>query len=180
MDDLRGSLLISSGGLFDPNFRHTVVLVCEHSPEGALGLVLTRPSEVRVVDAIPPFAPVVGDDALVFIGGPVQPQAALMLADVEHPDLAGITVMGSIGLLSGEMDDTVISGIRRARVFAGYSGWGGGQLEEELARDDWILEPALPHDVFTDHPDRLWADVLARKGGDFSLLARMPFDPSAN
>lgn len=180
MDDLRGTLLISNGGLFDPNFRHTVVLICEHSPEGALGLVLNRPTEVVVADAIPPFAAVVSPGATVFIGGPVQPQAALMLADLNDPALAGITVVGSIGLLSGEVEDAAVAGIRRARVFAGYSGWGAGQLEAELARDDWILEPAVPDDIFTEHPDRLWADALARKGGEFKLLARMPFDPSSN
>ena len=103
-----------------------------------------------------------------------------MLADLEHPDLAGIVVTGTVGLLSGEVDDIVIDGIRRARVFAGYSGWGAGQLEAELARDDWIVEPAVPEELFTDAPERLWGDVLARKGGQFRLLSRMPFDPSSN
>lgn len=180
MSDLRGKLLVSNGSLFDPNFRHTVVLVCEHSAEGALGVVLNRPTEVKVADAIPAFAEVVPDGAAVFIGGPVQPQGALMLADLDHPDLAPVPVVGSVGLLSGEIDDVVIAGIRRARVFAGYSGWGTGQLEAEIARDDWIVEPAVPDDLFTDAPGRLWADILARKGGRFRLLAQMPFDPSSN
>jgi putative transcriptional regulator len=65
-------------------------------------------------------------------------------------------------------------------VFAGYAGWGGGQLEDELARDDWIVEPAVPDDVFAGDAVDLWRDVLRRKGGVFELVARMPDDPSLN
>jgi putative transcriptional regulator len=68
----------------------------------------------------------------------------------------------------------------RRRVFAGYAGWGSGQLEDELSREDWIVEPALPDDAFTEAPDELWRDVLRRKGGIYELVSRMPEDPSVN
>jgi putative transcriptional regulator len=176
---LVGRLLISSPSLVDPNFRRTVVLMTHHDDEGAVGLVLSRPSELRVADAVPDLGELPGDDGLVFIGGPVQPEAVVVLIELEHPDDAVTPVLGSIAYMPPgfPVDDT---GVLRARVFAGYSGWGPGQLEAELAESAWIVAPALPDDVFATDPDELWRDVLARKGGRFKLLASMPFDPQLN
>ena len=70
--------------------------------------------------------------------------------------------------------------VRRARVFAGYAGWGAGQLEAEIEESSWILEPALPEDVFTEDPEGLWSGVLRRKGSQYLILSTMPFDPSLN
>lgn len=180
MESLRGRLLISSGGLFDPNFRHTVVLVGEHNAEGALGVVLNRALEVTVEEAVPALRDLVRPGELLFQGGPVQPYQPVLLAELSHPELADILVFGSVGFLVGEVPADVRPGILRARVFAGYSGWGPGQLEAELEQDSWILEPALEEDVFTDAPDTLWSRVLERKGPEYRRLSRTPFDPTMN
>lgn len=180
MESLRGSLLISSGGLFDPNFRHTVVLVGEHNADGALGVVLNRALDVTVREAVPGLADLVPPDAPLFQGGPVQPSSPVLLAEFADPDLADILAFGSVGFLVGEVSAGVAPHVLRARVFAGYSGWGPGQLEAEIAADSWILEPARADDVFTEAPDLLWSRVLERKGAEFRRLSRMPYDPSMN
>jgi len=180
MESLRGRLLISSGGLFDPNFRHTVVLVGEHNEAGALGVVLNRPLDVTVHHAVPALSSFVKPEEPLFQGGPVQPSSAVLLAEVSHPELADILVFGSIGFLIGEIPEDVRPGVLRARVFLGYSGWGPGQLEAEMAQNSWIIEPATEDDVFTEDPDLLWSRVLERKGPEFRRLSRMPFDPSMN
>ncbi len=180
MDTLRGHLLVASPGLLDPTFRRAVVLLTEHTNEGAAGLVLNRPSPVEVAAGVPALETVVDDGDQVWVGGPVEPEAVLVLGEFLDPDDAAVPLFGSIGFPSLEEPDEIAPLTLRRRVFAGYSGWGAGQLEDELARDDWILEPAHADDAFTDAPEELWADVLRRKGGIYELVARMPEDPSLN
>ena len=180
MESLRGHLLISNGGLFDPNFRHTVVLVGEHNADGALGVVLNRALNVTVQEAVPGLSGLVPVGESLFEGGPVQPASPVLLAELEHPELADVLVFGSVGFLVGEVSEEVGPGIVRARVFAGYSGWGPSQLEAEMEKDSWILEPARVGDVFTDAPDLLWSQVLERKGPEYRQLSWMPYDPSMN
>lgn len=178
---LRGQLLIAGPDLLDPNFRRTVLLIGEHGDEGAMGVVLNRPSPVEVAEAVPPLASLVSEHDLVHVGGPVQPQAIVVLGDFRNPAEAGSVVLGSIGFLPGEIETGEDVGtLSRARVFAGYAGWGPGQLESEIAEGSWIIEPALPEDIFTPDPDRLWSAVLRRKGGAFAVLAQMPPDPTRN
>jgi putative transcriptional regulator len=180
VESLRGQLLVAGPSLVDPNFRRTVVLVGEHGDEGAMGVVLSRPSGIVVEDAVPPLAALDGVDTEVFVGGPVQPQAIVVLGDFGEPENAAVVVFESIGFLPGELEPDDLGDLTRARVFAGYAGWGKGQLEGELAEGAWIVEPALRADVFTDAPEQLWSDVLRRKGGPFGLLAMMPDDPRVN
>jgi len=180
VESLQGHLLIAGSSLLDPNFHHTVVLIGHHDEEGAVGVVLNRRSEVEVADAAPPLAGLVEPGERLFIGGPVQSEAAVVLADLEHPERAKVIAFGSIGFLPEETDPDTLGEIRRARVFAGYAGWGPGQLEGELDEGSWIVEPALPTDVFTEDPEALWSTVLRRKGPRFALLASMPLDPSMN
>ena len=177
---LKGQLLIAGPALLDPNFRRTVVLVGEHSEEGALGVVLNRASEATVDEAVPELNVLVDSFAPVHFGGPVQPSAIVVLADFAEPDRAGTLVVDSVGFLPAETDPDELGELRRVRVFAGYAGWGPGQLDDELEEGSWIVEPALPEDVFTDRPDELWAEVLRRKGGPYGVLALMPNDPSLN
>ncbi len=180
MESLRGQLLIAGAGLIDPNFRRTIVLIGEHNEEGALGVALNRPSPLTVGDAIPSLGRLAPPDDPVFIGGPVQPESVVVLAEFGEPKDAGLLVLGSIGFLVGEVEAGAVDAVRRARIFAGHAGWGPGQLERELEEEAWIQEPALPEDVFTDTPDELWTMVLRRKGRDFAILALMPLDPSMN
>jgi putative transcriptional regulator len=181
MDSVRGQLLIAGPPLLDPNFWRTVVLVVEHSEEGALGLVLNRPSETTVGEAVEELGELVGEDERLFIGGPVQPSAVIVLAQFEDAGDAALTAFDDVGVLgTGSELEQLSVGVRHARAFVGHAGWGAGQLDKELERDDWILEPATLEDAFTTEPLELWSDVLTRKGGSYALIARMPADPSSN
>jgi putative transcriptional regulator len=180
MKSQRGRLLIAGGGLLDPNFRRTVVLIGEHDEEGAVGVVLNRPTPVVVAEAIPPLAHLVTADELLFVGGPVQPTSVVVVADFEDPARAGLLAFGSIGFLVGDVEPEQVEGVHRARIFAGFAGWGAGQLEEELEEGAWITDPAVSEDVFAEDPTHLWSSVLRRKGPEFRLLSMMPLDPSLN
>ncbi len=181
MPSLRGQLLVAGPGLVDPNFRRTVVLLGEHGDEGAMGVVLNRVSSALVDDAVPPIAPLTGPGEPVYLGGPVQPQAVVVLADFADVEQAEVVVVDSIGFLPGEIEDArAVGELNGIRVFAGYAGWGPGQLEDELAEGAWIVLPARGSDVFTASPDTLWADVLRREGGPLAILALLPDDPRVN
>ena len=180
MDSLQGQLLIASPALLDPNFRRTVVLITEHNDEGAAGLVLNRPSPAPVVELVPQLEELVDDGEQVWVGGPVQPNAVLVLGEFADPDDAAVPLFGSLGFPALDEPAEVAAATSRRRVFAGYAGWGAGQLEDELAREDWILEASQPDDAFTEEPGELWADVLRRKGGIYELVSRMPEDISVN
>jgi putative transcriptional regulator len=177
---LAGHLLLSNASLFDPNFRRTVVLVGHHDEEGAVGVVLNRPLGVGVGEAVPPLAELVAPGEELFEGGPVQPEAAVVIAEFTDPSHAGLVAFGAIGFLPEEADLDARDEIVRARVFAGYSGWGPGQLEDEIGEDAWLLAPATEADVFTDEPDRLWERVVARLGPAYAVLRTMPADPELN
>jgi len=180
-ESLRGQFLVASPALLDPNFTRTVILIVEHNDEGAMGIVLNRPSMAAVAEAVPPLEDLVGDDEPVFVGGPVEPAAVVVLAEFEDTDAAAALVFGDLGFLRADADPSVLeSAARRFRVFAGYSGWGAAQLEAELAEPSWIVAPPELEDVFTDDPEHLWNAVLRRKGGQFALIATMPPDPSLN
>jgi putative transcriptional regulator len=178
---LAGQLLLASPTLLDPNFLRTVVLVGVHNDEGAVGLVLNRPSEVTVGDAVPQLCDAVGALAPVYVGGPVKPESVVMLVEFNDPCPAGLLVLDRIGFPGADTSLEDLPDLtERGRVFAGYAGWGGGQLDAEVADGDWILQDPLPEDVFTEEPMDLWSSVLTRMGGAYALLARMPLDPSVN
>lgn len=178
---LRGRLLVASPTLVDPNFLRTVILVTEHSHEGAMGVVLNRPSPAEVGEAVPELASLVGNDSPVYIGGPVQREALIVLADFRDRGAAATIVVADVGFVSADVDTEILEhATRQARVFAGYAGWGPGQLEAEVEEDAWIVEAPVPGELFAEHADTLWEAVLERKGGRFALLARMPIDPSLN
>jgi putative transcriptional regulator len=179
-DSLQGRLLVASPALLDPNFRRTVVLVTVHADEGAMGIVLNRPAPASVAEAVPHLEHLVANGESVFVGGPVQPGAVTALAEVDDRDALALHVFDGIGFLPAEPGETGEAHTRRARVFAGYAGWGDGQLEAELAESAWIVETARPEDVFSERPESLWSDVLRRKGGEYRLLAAMPEDPTLN
>ena len=173
-ESLRGHLLIAAPSLFD-YFRRTVVLVLEHTPDGAMGVVLGRETETRVADAVPALAGLPGAEDVVCLGGPVAPDAVVALGDFEHPEEAGTHVVGSLGTID---PDGANDSVRRVRVFAGYAGWAAGQLDGELEQEAWIVHAADPEDPF--RTGDLWSDALHRKGGRYRLMATMPADPSLN
>jgi putative transcriptional regulator len=178
---LRGQLLVAGPTLLDPNFHRTVVLVVEHEEGGAMGLVLNRPSPIPAQRAIPELSPALDPDERLWVGGPVQGTSVVVLADFTGSALESRSVQGDVGLVLPDADlEEVGEAVRRARAFLGYAGWGPGQLEAELEGEDWIVADFSPKDAFTDDPDRLWAQVLGRKGGQYALLATMPPDPSVN
>ena len=177
---LRGHLLVASPALHDPSFRRTVVLVTAHSHEGAMGLVLTRPTLAEVSEAVPHLEHLVTHGEHVFHGGPVDITTVTALAELDGTAEPALEVFDGIGYLPATLDPDTEAATLRARVFAGYAGWSEGQLEAELAEASWIVEPAQPDDVFAERPDELWSDVLRRKGGEFRMVATMPEDPSLN
>jgi len=172
-ESLSGKLLIASPSMAD-YFHRTVILVVEHADEGAFGLVLNRPSETTVGEASPQLAELVGGEHLIHVGGPVQPNAVTAVGDHSDPSEASKLIVGSVGMV--DLDDP--PNLNRLRVYVGYAGWSAGQLDGELEQEAWIVEDAHPDDPFRDGD--VWAEVLARKGGEFALLARIPADPSVN
>jgi putative transcriptional regulator len=181
MDSARGQLLIAGPSLLDPNFWRTVVLIVEHTDEGALGLVINRPSETTVAEALPELEALVDIDQPLYIGGPVGPSAVIVLGEFEDASDAALIAFDDVGVLStGTATEQHTAGLRRGRAFVGHAGWGPEQLDSELERGDWILEPARGEDAFTEWPLELWSAVLERKGGSYALVARMPPDPSVN
>lgn len=181
MDSLAGHFLIASPAIIDPNFHRSVVLITAHTDEGAVGLILNRCSEATVGEAVPQLMPVSDPADPVYVGGPVNPEGVAVLAEFEDPHDAGVVVMEDIGFVAlEEALEVRAPDLLRTRVFAGVAGWGPEQLEDELERDDWIIEPADPEAIFTQDPDHLWSDLLRRKGGQYELVARMPLDPSLN
>lgn len=178
---LKGKLLIASPALVDPNFVRTVVLIAEHSADGTLGLVLNRPSDSSVTESVDELRGVVDAGDPVYVGGPVQTDAVMVLAEFSNATLAAALVLEDIGFLPAEADlDAIAAATRRARVFAGHSGWAPGQLDGELEEGAWILVDAEADDVFASDTDELWSLTLERKGGPYAQLARVPEDPSVN
>jgi putative transcriptional regulator len=182
MESLRGQLIIAAPTLADPNFARSVVLIAEHTEDGAMGLVLNKPAGTLVDEAVPDLAWLAETAERVWVGGPVAETAVIVLAEWEDPSLAGALVDGDLGFVGSDADqpEQLDGAIRRARVFAGHAGWGPGQLEAEMQEESWIVEPAVREDVFTDDPEDLWSRVLRRKGREYALLSTMPADPSLN
>jgi putative transcriptional regulator len=183
-DSLRGRLLVAAPDLADPNFFRTVVLILEHTVDGALGVVLNRPSPDTTVEApLPAWAPLAVDPPVIFVGGPVQPEAAIGLA---HQAERGVPdgfapLSDELGTVDLERDPAAVAPrIDRLRVFAGYSGWGPRQLEQELEADGWFVVDAEPSDLWTAEPETLWRTVLRRQRGKERLFAEYPLDASLN
>ena len=146
-----------------------------------MGVVLDRPSHVTVDEAVPALAPLAGGRQLVHVGGPVEPQAVVVLARFADPLRAPRLVVDDVGFLPAELDSADDLGeLFEIRVYAGYAGWAPGQLETELEEGAWLVLRARREDVFTPTPERLWRAVLRREGGALAVLASFPDDPRAN
>jgi putative transcriptional regulator len=184
MESLTGRLLVATPSLRDPNFERTVVLLVAHEEGGALGVVLNRATEVPVAEVLGPWGSLADEPAVVFEGGPVQPEAAICLARA-RPGVDQLTgfnrVAGAVGTVDLSADpDTLRAAVLGVRVFAGYAGWSPGQLESEIETGSWFVFDALPGDAFAGRPDDLWPMVLRRQGGLLAAVAHYPTDPSLN
>ena len=186
---LSGRLLVATPLLGDPNFRRTVILIVEDEPEeGTLGVVLNRPTEVQVEQVLQSWTELVTGPSVVFRGGPVSPNSALALALACGDDeplgwrsLDGSHLTARIGLVDLEAPPELLAGgITSLRVFAGYAGWGPGQLQAEIEEGAWYVLAGEPTDAFLAEPERLWQEVLRRQGGEFAIVATYPDDPLLN
>ncbi len=185
VESLTGRLLVATPTLRDPNFERTVVLMLAHERGGALGVVLNRATELPVtdIDALGPWAQRASEPAVVFEGGPVQPEAAICLARLRPGgETRGVTrVAGPVCSVNLPAEpDHVNNSIEGVRVFSGYAGWEASQLESEIDSGSWLVFDGLPGDAFFARPDDLWSMVLRRQGGLLPAVALYPSDPSLN
>jgi len=181
--ELAGRLLVATPNLLDPNFRRTVVLVLDHHADGAMGLVLNRPSETAVADPLPEWGQHAVEPAVVFVGGPVRQEAAICLAHSAGAQGSDgwqplFDRLGTVDLARAPRELGVE--IDAVRVFAGYAGWGANQLEAEVDAGAWYVLNAAPGDVMCPDPTGLWRSVLRRQPGLLSAVSSYPADLSEN
>lgn len=183
MDSIKGRLLVAAPLLGDPNFDRTVVWLLEQGEDGALGIVLNRPSELPVAEPLPGWEELTGTLPVVFLGGPVSAGSVIGLASIGGEAPVGLwePVIGRVGVLDLAADpDAVRAAVETVRCFAGYAGWGPGQLEEELVAGAWFVVEVHPQDPFTADPDGLWRAVLARQPNELARIALVPDNPTLN
>lgn len=172
-----GTLLVASPLLVDPNFYRTVVFVLQHDRDGAVGVVLNRPSAESVETHLPEWARRLEDPPVVFVGGPVDRAVAIGLVRSDRPtEPTSLKGIGMVDLAS----DPAAGSPGPVRVFSGYAGWGPGQAEAEMDEGAWLVVDATVDDVFTQAPEELWSVVLRRQGGKLAMLATFPTDLSMN
>lgn len=183
---LVGDLLVAEPTLRDPNFCRSVVLMLDHDEDGAVGVVLTRPSELLVDAVCPGWGDVVDRPARVFQGGPVAADTVIcvgvldpMGSGLDNPAVARTAGLACLVDLSTE-PEVARRALAGSRIFLGYAGWGGGQLEDEIAEGSWLVVPAVAEDIVADDPEALWERVLRRQGGWLAVAATFPDDPRAN
>jgi putative transcriptional regulator len=179
-----GRLLIAEPLLDDPNFHRSVVLMIEHSDDGALGVVLNRPTDLPVEAVLSDWSGLAAPPAVLYQGGPVEQTGVLALgrrrAGVEAA-IGWTSVLGEVGTVDLHVEPAdLAASVDGLRFFAGYSGWGGGQLEAELEEGAWLVVPAVADDVFAPDPDTMWRAVLGRQRGKVAMLANFPPHPSLN
>ena len=179
-----GQLLLASPDLLAPNFADTVVLLLDVNDEGALGVVLNRPTALPVAEVLGEWGDVVEEPEVLFQGGPVATDGALAvaLAAPGGENAAGFRpVWDRLGLLDLDTPSELVEGtVDRLRIFAGYAGWGAGQLEAEVAEGSWYVVPAHVEDVFGADTTDLWRQVMRRQPGDLAMHATRPADPGLN
>lgn len=202
--NLTGRLLVATPVLAEATFRRTVVIVLDHDEQGALGVVLNRPSPLPVRRVLPQWETAVAPPPVIFEGGPVAADSAVALAALTGPvpsrgpelgpaglgpvGLGGMEppgwrqVVGSLGLLDVTVPpEEIRDRLAALRIFVGYAGWGAGQLEHEIAADAWYVVAAAAGDVFTDSPETLWRAVLRRQAdAGLAIVSTFPDDPALN
>lgn len=179
---LKGSLLLDGGNLQGSVFRRSVVLICQHDPEGAFGLILNKPTGARLGEVLPGNLSDTLKSQLLFTGGPVQPQSLSYL----HSDVHLLNPNVMKGLSVGHTLDELVelsessSLTQRLLTFAGYAGWDAGQLDDEMRREAWLTHPASLDLVFSSAPETLWKRIISKKGWRYRLMAEGPENLSSN
>lgn len=180
----KGIFLVAAPQLRDPNFRQTVVLLCEHGDEGALGVVVNRPTAMSISEALPQVPIIEGASHVLYAGGPVQTNHVMLLYRVDqfpensHHVFDGVCLGGDMGVVERILTGQTTKDSFRA--YLGYSGWGPGQLESEMKTGSWITLPADSKIVFEKDPAQVWQEILLSLGDAYKHYADMPFDPTCN
>lgn len=181
---LKGRLLVAAPNLVDPSFHRSVVFMLEDSDDGALGVILNRPTTLRIHEALPPeLHTPFPEDGPIFEGGPVDPDSVIVVGEYHEvfAPAEGDVALGTVRVIEPDSDfETLADRVSDLRVFGGYAGWSAGQLDDEVSEGAWIECECHPSDIFSPTPRELWHDVLDRQGGTLRLVARMPEDPSLN
>lgn len=182
-----GVLLVAAPTLIDPNFADTVVLLLDADDNGALGVVLNRPSPVRVIEVLGDWCDVVTDPEVLYRGGPVGTDGALAVGRLAEPAAEPVgwrTVFADVGIVDLDTPVELVGETLSAlRIFAGYAGWSADQLEGEIDEGAWYVVPSQPDDLFGDHAERgtdLWREVLRRQPGELAWVSTRPVDPTLN
>ena len=175
-----GFFLLAEPLLDDPNFERTVILVCQHSEEGAFGLVVNRPTEISVSEAID----LLDIENRLFVGGPVEQHTMHFLHTFTH--LQGSLTISEEIFWGGDFDDLQELALKgrieeeNCRFFVGYSGWSELQLEAELKNNTWIISKVNPKIIFEYEPEQLWNAILKEMGGKYKVYSNYPIDPRLN
>jgi len=169
-----GRLLVATPLLIDPNFWRTVVLLLQHDQDGSIGVVLNRPTVEQVETHIPVWGPVAARPGTVHFGGPVDPRIAIGLATGQSGEPTGVPGLSIVDLEASPGPE-----LAAVRIYSGYSGWGQGQLEAEIAEGSWYVVPASPDDPF-DRPEGQWSRILRRQKGHLALVSTFPDDVDLN
>ena len=179
---MRGRLLVATPAIESGPFLRSVVFLLDHDGDGALGVIVNRPLDSDVDDVLPGWARLVNAPGTLFDGGPVAMDSALALGVIT--DVAPATgwhqMSGRVGLVDLEGPVPGVGQLAGLRVFAGYAGWGPGQLEGEVEEGAWLTVEARDDDLLSPQPESLWREVLRRQRDDKRFLMTFPDDPSAN
>lgn len=171
----KGKFLVASRELRDPNFAETVILLVDYDERGALGVIVNRPSEVRLTEALPEVKELRRRKDTIFLGGPVARDRMVVLLRAAKAPPQSVLVFdqvyatGSLDALRGSVERN--DGVR---AYAGYAGWGPRQLDAEVARGDWLIGPADSKAIFEEHPNGVWRKLLERLAGDWAAVDLVP------
>lgn len=181
-----GLLLVATPALVDPNFDHSVVLLLDHDDGGSLGVVLNRPSPVPVGDVLADWQPLATEPGVLFQGGPVGTDSALAVAalpgqSADEEPVGWRRVFDGTGIVDLDTPTEIVEPVLSSlRIFAGYAGWGTGQLEAEIEEGSWYVVPSVGADIFGHDPEGLWSRVLRRQPGELAWVSTRPLDPTQN
>jgi putative transcriptional regulator len=182
-----GDLLVATAMLLDPNFERSVVLVLDADEDGALGVVLNRPSRVPVEEILPDWGPLAGAPDVLFQGGPVSTDSALAVGaatasgEPEGEPVGFRRLYDGVGIVDLDTPTAIVGpALTHLRIFAGYAGWGREQLAGEISEGSWYVVRSEPTDLFGRDPKGLWTRVLRRQPGELAWVSTRPHDPTMN